>query len=273
MNGQLQRRVQRYGWDKAVHDYEPGWRDQLEPAQSMMLEMAALAPGEQVLDVACGTGLVSFRALDAVGDQGSVMGTDISAEMVASCRRRARARSAPNISFSRIDAESEGVIGGPFTAALCALGLMYFPDPQKALTAMRRQLYPGGRAAAVVWGARANCGWADIFPITDARVASDVCPMFFQLGTGDSLAQAFARAGFEGIRARRIDVLLHYASADEALSAAFRGGPVALAYNRFDDETRSAVHEEYLCSIEPYRHGEGYRIPGEFVAAAGVTPS
>ena len=74
MDARFQRRVQRYGWDKAVGDYETGWREQLEPAQSMMLEMAALQSGERVLDVACGTGLVSFRAADAVGDSGAALG-------------------------------------------------------------------------------------------------------------------------------------------------------------------------------------------------------
>ena len=67
MEPRLQRRVQRYGWDKAVAHYEAGWRNQLEPAQSLMLELVALRPGERVLDVACGTGLVSFRMIEAVG--------------------------------------------------------------------------------------------------------------------------------------------------------------------------------------------------------------
>ncbi len=67
MDPRLQRRVQRYGWDKAVGEYEAGWRAQLEPAQSLMLDMVALQPGEHVLDTACGTGLVSFRIVVAVG--------------------------------------------------------------------------------------------------------------------------------------------------------------------------------------------------------------
>ncbi len=86
MDARLQRRIQRYGWDKAVGDYEAGWRAQLEPAQSLMLDLAALRPGEHVLDVACGTGLISFRIVDAVGEDGSVVGTDISSEMIAAAR-------------------------------------------------------------------------------------------------------------------------------------------------------------------------------------------
>ena len=272
MEANLQRRVQRYGWDKAVRDYEAGWRAQLEPAQSLMLEMAALRPGERVLDVACGTGLVSFRVLDAVGGGGSVFGTDISENMVQTARRLATERGYRNADFERFDAEAMSLEDASFDAALCALGMMYFPEPVAALQEMHRLLVPGGRAAAAVWGARARCGWADIFPIVDARVSSDVCPLFFQLGTKDSLARCFARAGFAEVRFERIDVSLEYSCGDEALNAAFKGGPVALAYSRFDAPTREAVHSEYLESIEAYRHGEAYRIPGEFVAAVGVKP-
>jgi len=118
MHAQLQRRVQRYGWDKAVDEYEAGWSEQLEPAQSMMLDMAALAPGERVLDVACGTGLVSFRAQDAVGPWGRVLGTDISGKMVAAARRRAAREGARNVAFERHDAEKLAIEGEPFDAAL-----------------------------------------------------------------------------------------------------------------------------------------------------------
>ena len=273
MQANLQRRVQRYGWDKAVRDYEAGWRAQLEPAQSLMLDMAALRSGDRVLDVACGTGLVSFRVLDAVGAAGSVFGTDISENMVQTARRLASEHGYGNATFERFDAEAMSLEDASFDAALCALGLMYFPEPVSALREMHRLLAPGGRAAAAVWGARAKCGWADIFPIVDARVSSDVCPLFFQLGTKDSLARAFSRAGFSDVRFERIEVPLEYASADEALNAAFKGGPVALAYSRFDGPTREAVHAEYLESIATYRVGEGYRIPGEFVAAVGARPS
>jgi ubiquinone/menaquinone biosynthesis C-methylase UbiE len=272
MDPKLQRRVQRYGWDKAVRDYEAGWRAQLEPAQSLVLELIALQPGERVLDVACGTGLVSFRILDAIGDHGALVGTDISAEMVATARGLAAERGARNATFERFDAEAMSLGEADFDAAVCALGLMYVPDPLQALGEMLRLLRPGGRAAAVVWGARKKCGWAEIFPIVDARVASEVCPMFFQLGTQDSLAHCFAQARFGDVRSERLEVELAYGSDDEVLHAAFRGGPVALAYGRFDGPTREAVHAEYLHSIASFRDDAGYRIPGEFVAAAGVRP-
>ena len=272
MEPRFQKRVQRYGWDRAAGEYESAWRAQLEPAQSMMLEMAAPKPGERVLDVACGTGLVTFRALQAVGESGTIVGTDISGAMVATAARLADERGYRNVSFQRLDAEDLDVTSPPFDVALCGLGLMYVPHPGKALEEMLRLLRAGGRAAVAVWGARARCGWAEIFPITDARVASAVCPLFFQLGTGNAMADAFSQSGFRDVRLKRLNVDLVYETAREALCAAFRGGPVALAYNRFDESTRNAVHNEYLASIEPYRAGEGYRVPGEFVVVSGVKP-
>ena len=59
MDAKLQRRIQRYGWDKAVDMYEQHWQQQLAPAQTRLLEMADIRPGDRVLDVACGTGLVT----------------------------------------------------------------------------------------------------------------------------------------------------------------------------------------------------------------------
>jgi ubiquinone/menaquinone biosynthesis C-methylase UbiE len=269
MDPKLQRRVQRYGWDKAASLYDRYWQEQLRPAQDLLLEMAALSAGEQVVEVASGTGLVTFRAAAAVGPSGSVLATDISDEMVERLAREARETGFTNVPARRMDAEAMDVPEGSFDAALCALGLMYVPDPVAALRQMHRALKPGGRVVCAVWGARSNCGWAEIFPIVDARVRSEVCPMFFSLGTGDALGTAMTAAGFAGVTSRRIGTVLHYDSPEEACGAAFAGGPVALAYSRFTGETRAAAHEEYLASIERWRDGAQFNVPGEFVVCRG----
>lgn len=269
MNAAFQRRIQRYGWDKAADAYERYWSEQIAPSQRLLLEMARLRPGEHVLDVACGTGLVTLPAAEAVGPRGHVTGTDISDVMVATSARRAVQKGLKNTSFRRMDAEELRFPDGSFDAVLCALGLMYVPEPVTALREQFRVLRPGGRAAAAVWGARDRCGWAEIFPIVDRRVRSDVCPLFFQLGTGDALAIAFELAGFDEVRTERISTLMRYDTAEAACGAAFAGGPVALAHSRFDARTREEAHAEYVASIEPFRNGHGYEIPGEFVVTVG----
>jgi len=269
MDARLQRRVQRYGWDRASDSYERHWAEQLRSAQELLLEMAALAPGERVLDVACGTGLVTLPAARAVGPAGRVVATDLSARMVEIVTERAAVEELDHVEAVRRDAEALGLDEGSFDAVLCALGLMYVPDPVAALREFRRLLRPGGRALALVWGERSRCGWAEIFPIVDARVESEVCPLFFQLGTGDALAAAFELAGFQAAESRRLRTVLEYGDDEDALGAAFAGGPVAMAYSRFDDETREAAHGEYLASIAPYRRAGGYAVPGEFVVTRG----
>ena len=272
VDAKLQRRVQRYGWDKAASAYERYWQDQLAPAQERLVHLAALQRDERVLDVACGTGLVTFRVADLVGPPGRVLATDISEVMVSRLSEEAARRKLPHVSAERMDAETLDIADASFDVALCALGLMYLPDPVAALREMLRALRPGGRALAAVWGARHNCGWAEIFPIVDARVQSDVCPMFFQLGAADRLERAFRDAGFDGVTTERMATVLHYESAADACGAAFEGGPVALAYSRFDPATREAAHAEYLASIGPWQSGAGYDVPGEFVLAAGTRP-
>ncbi|MFI5233594.1 MAG: class I SAM-dependent methyltransferase [Gemmatimonadales bacterium] len=268
MDERLQRRVQRYGWDKASEHYERFWAGQLAPAHALLLDIAALTPGESVLDVACGTGLVTFAAANNVGPAGRVVGTDLSAEMIRAITARA-ARLGVRGEFSRQDAEALDLPDATFDAALCALGLMYVPDAVKALREMRRVLKPGARAVASVWGARKNCGWAEIFPIVERRVASEVCPLFFLLGTGDALCDAFTFAGFRNVEMKRISATLDYASAEDALGASFAGGPVALAYAHFDAATRDSAHAEYLESIAAWKTGTGYAVPGEFVVVRG----
>jgi ubiquinone/menaquinone biosynthesis C-methylase UbiE len=272
MDTRLQRRIQRYGWDLAADDYELLWQAPLADAQAALMALASLSSGDQVLDIACGTGLVSFEAARAVGPDGHVLGVDLSGRMVSSAERRARERKLSNCTFARMDAETLGLPDAMFDGVLCALGLMYMPNPEQALREMRRVLRPGGRVSLAVWGERSKCGWSALFPIIDAEVASEVCPLFFQLGQQDTLARLCADAEFEAIELRRMSTTLAFRDASEACDAAFVGGPVALAWSRFDDDVRARIRARYLDAIEPWRHGVGFRIPGEFVLMSAIVP-
>jgi ubiquinone/menaquinone biosynthesis C-methylase UbiE len=270
MNARLQRRVQRYGWDLAADDYEPLWQAQLAEAQTALMALASPAPGNRVLDIACGTGLVSFAAARAVGPDGYVLGVDLSGRMVTCAERRAGNLQLSNCGFARMDAEALVLPDASFDVALCALGLMYMPDPAQALREMRRVLRPGGRIYLAVWGEQSKCGWSVVFPIVDAEVASEVCPLFFSLGQQDALARLCADAQFEVIEHRRLSTTLTFADAGEACDAAFIGGPVALAWSRFTELIRARVRARYLDAIEPWRDTRAYHIPGEFVIAGAT---
>ena len=272
MDRRLQRRVQRYGWDLAADAYEPLWQPLLAAAQAKLLACAAPAPGERVLDVACGTGLVTFPALDLVGPNGEVVGIDLSAAMIGRARARAARRNASNAKFERMDAEHLLLPDGGFDVCMCALGLMYTPDPEQALREMQRATKPGGRVGLAVWGERSNCGWSSVFSIVDDEVKSEVCPLFFQLGQSNTLSQLCRKLGWGAVHEQRITTTLDHAGAQEACDAAFVGGPVALAWSRFNDATKERVRAKYLDSIDPWRSGLSFHVPAEFVVVTATLP-
>jgi SAM-dependent methyltransferase len=266
----LQRRVQRYGWDAAADKYEPGWAACLRAAHDRLMELSGLGPGMRVLEVACGTGLVTLRVASVVGPNGAVMATDVSETMAAATARNVAAAGLSNVRAARMEAEALTFADASFDAAICALGLMYVPDPRLALSEMRRVVRSGGRIAATVWGERRNCGWAEIFPIVDSVVASDVCPLFFATGVPEALAADAAAAGLSEIAERRDPVELRWDDARSLLSAVIDGGPVALAAKRFTPEIRTQVERQFLASVAAFRCADGsYAIPGEFCTVTG----
>lgn len=269
MDAKLQLRVQRYGWDAASPYYEAGWGNALLDAQATLVRMSDFQRGQRVIETACGSGLVTSMISDAVGPEGEVFATDLSQEMV----NTTRALNLENVSVARMGAEVLDVEDASFDRAVSALGLMYSPDPLRAIAEMYRALRPGGRATATVWGERRNCGWAEVFPIVDKRVKSEVCPMFFASGAPGALRRDFEQVGFSGVEEHRQSKVLEFDSAQTLLDAVLLGGPVALAVKRFDDATMQQAGDEFLDSVADYLDQGVYRIPGEFVTVSGLRVS
>ena len=272
MDARLQRRIQRYGWDLAVTDYVRHWHALLAGVQAELVELASPAVGEAVLGVACGAGAVTAAVAQAVGPTGRVLGVDLSQAMVDAAGRHLENQGLLHAVTERMDAEQLTLPDAGFDLVVCALGLMYLPDPDAALREIARVLRPGGRVALAVWGERKRCGWASIFGIVDDEVRSEVCPMFFALGQGEALARRCAAVGLEPLVQRRRDDVLSHLDGDAACAAALSGGPVALAWSRFDDAVRERVRSRYLGSIDTWRVGAGYGVPAEYVLVTARRP-
>jgi SAM-dependent methyltransferase len=111
-----------------------------------LVEAAGIRAGDRVLDVACGTGVLSRVVAEAVGPVGSVTGLDLDPGMLAIA-----ARAAPGISWHRGVAEHLPFRDATFDAVVSQFGLMFFQDRSRALREMWRVLRPGGRMAVAVW--------------------------------------------------------------------------------------------------------------------------
>ncbi|HXT99618.1 MAG TPA: methyltransferase domain-containing protein [Polyangia bacterium] len=272
MDPRVFRRVQRYGWDAATNAYDRGWVPQIERLTESCVERAQLRAGERVLDLATGTGVGAFAAARAVRPTGWVTGIDVSEKMITLASLRAANAGARNIVFERHDMEATGAADGAFDAVTCAFGLMFAADRAAAFAEIARVTAPGGRVSVGVWGRRAACGFAEVFPIVDAHVESEVCPLFFSLGVPGALTTYFQRAGLTDVVEESVPVTLSWASADEACMAMLEGGAVALAWNRFSPETRAVVRAEYLASLEPFRRGDRYDVAAEVRFATARKP-
>lgn len=121
------------------------------PVSAQLLETAALQPGERVLDVACGTGVIARLAAEQVGPTGSVAAVDVAADMVELGRSTPTPAGA-QIEWHEGDATDLPFPDESFDVVTCQMGLMFMDRPA-ALTEMRRVLVPGGRVIANTPGA------------------------------------------------------------------------------------------------------------------------
>ncbi|KAF2160730.1 hypothetical protein M409DRAFT_28867 [Zasmidium cellare ATCC 36951] len=117
-----------------------------------MVEIASLQPGQKVLDLACGTGLVTFPAVDAVGSSGTVIGVDISSGMLAQAEKKLESQpSVRNVAFyqhSITDLDTLEVLKqrkGTFDLITCASALVLLPEPREAIKEWTSYLKPGGK--------------------------------------------------------------------------------------------------------------------------------
>ncbi len=119
------------------------------PLATLVLDRVSPRPGERVLDVACGTGIVARRAARLVGDGGRVVGVDPSPAMLAVARSAAVSEDV-SVEWQEGTAEALPFPDASFDLAFCQMGLQFFPDKQAGLTELHRVLVPGGRTAVSV---------------------------------------------------------------------------------------------------------------------------
>ena len=131
----------------------------IAPYHALLLEAAAIAPGERVLDIGCGNGLTSRDAGRATGDRGEVLGVDLSGPMLGLARQLAKDEGLGNIRFEQADAQVYAFPAATFDLVISRFGVMFFSDPAAAFTNIASALRPGGRLAMLVWAPVPDNEW------------------------------------------------------------------------------------------------------------------
>jgi ubiquinone/menaquinone biosynthesis C-methylase UbiE len=197
-------------------------RQDMAEATQRMLEAAGLKPGDHVLDIAAGTGDQSIFAARIVGPGGSILATDISAEMLGIAARVVQQEGLTNITTRVMDAEQLDLEDNAFDAVICRLALMLIPNLQPALREIRRVLKPGGKLAALVWSAPENNPLFSL-PLAIlskyARGASSHLPNPLAFSDPTVFERELTEAGFYEVITRAIPFQSHYASLDAFLQS------------------------------------------------------
>ncbi len=170
------------------------FRQWVEP----VLDAAGVTTGHRLLDVACGTGVVAREALGRVGPTGAVTGLDIGAGMLAVAESIE-----PGVTWTEGDASELPFADDEFDAVVSQFGLMFFPDPARAIGEMLRCAKPGSRVVVAVWEALDR---SEAYPISvdllnrrAGRAAADALRAPFVLGDTDELRSLFAEAGASAV--------------------------------------------------------------------------
>jgi SAM-dependent methyltransferase len=224
-------------WEAAAeawHRWGPVLGDWLGVATQRMLDAARVAAGSHVLDVAAGAGGQSIAAAKRTGPKGRVVATDISPAILAFAAQAA-ARAGVAIETRELDGEAvDAAWTGSFDAVISRLGLIYFPDQQRALRGMRAALREGGRIAAVVYSTAERNEFFSI-PVRIIRTRAKLGPPApgqpgpFSLGSPGVLQGVLEQAGFRDVSVQAVEAPLRLRSAAECV--------------RFERESFGALHQ------------------------------
>lgn len=207
------------GWRKRWAAFEQG----AQPLSDRLMELACVAPGSRVLDMATGIGEPAMTAARRVGPQGSVVAVDQAPQMLAVARERMQAAGIQNVEFVESDAEAVELPLDSFNAVVCRWGMMFFNNPVGTLARLRASLVPGGWLAAAVWGPPERVPLISLsFAVLTRELGQPPVPPTGPTGAGPfalsepaTLERVARDAGFAEVQSEPFTVTFVFASADE----------------------------------------------------------
>lgn len=260
---------------EAWYRWSPTLNKWLGKATEKMLEMAGITSGHRVLDIAAGAGEQSITTAKRVGSTGYVLATDISSNILEYAEQMAQQAGINNIETKVMDGENLTLEDETFDAVISRVGLIYFPDQQKALKEMLRVLKPGGKLAAIVYSTPEKNKFFSV-PVSIIRNRANLPPPLpgqpgpFSLGAEGIIEKIFSQAGFKNVRSELVDSPLLLHSAKECVEFEKESfGALHQMMSSLSDSEKESVWGEIERELQKFEFGNGFIGPCEMVVAVG----
>jgi SAM-dependent methyltransferase len=281
-DGQAFKAGMRVQWDTAA----AGWnahaadiRAWLRKPTDAMCRMAGVTAGSRVLDVAAGAGDQTLDIAEQVGPQGHVLATDLSPAIVALARDNAVRAGFGNVETRVADGEDLGVAEASFDAAVCRLGLMFFPDPLRGLREIHQALRPGGGVCTMVFSRPEKNPCLTILMSTALKHAGlpardpSLAGGLLSLGQPGRIDALFRSAGFHDVATTAFDAVFCLPSVDDYLAfVRSSASPILQILGHLDAASAEAAWSEMRDRLKAFTTQEGWAGPNELLLTAGRRP-
>jgi SAM-dependent methyltransferase len=249
-------------------------------ANDLLLTRAAPLPGEQVLEVGCGTGATTVPLAAAVGERGHVLGIDIAEPMLAVARRRVAESGLANVSLLLADAQAHPFEPGRFDLVVSRFGVMFFADPRAAFGNLCAAARPDGRLCFACWAPLAeNPQWLIAYDIALRHLGPPApkdprAPGPLAFSDPDYVRDFLAAAGFAAIEIGRAKMDIIGASPETETEFAVTMGPVGrlIDEKQPDAATREACAREIREAYAVHARNGELRLPATIFIVTARRP-
>ncbi len=243
------------------------------PFAARLIADLEITPGSAVLDVACGTGVVTRFAARATGATGAVTGIDIGPPMLAVARSQPAEPEWAPIAYLEGSALDLPLADRSFDFATCHHGFQFFPDRVAAAQELHRVLRPGGRVAIACWtGLDETPVFRAIRDSLQADVSAEASQMMnspFSVPAAE-LTALLEAAGFTGAGVERVELMASFPAVPDFGARVIAAGPVAAQFNQAPSVAREAVSAAVTRVAERYTDGDTVTFPMYSNVASGV---
>ena len=267
------------GWKK----YEKELLASMTPVSDQLIRSAGITSGNMVLDVATGAGEPALTIAKVVGPAGRVTGVDLSPEMLQIAKQRAASQDIMNVEFRVIEDETLSMFqDNIFDSIVCRNGLMFMPDPVKALKAFLRVLKPGGKASVTVWGSPEK---APVISAIMKAVSKHVPDMQqpspgtpggpFSIPSIDMLHSYFLQAGFSDFSATTTEAAgVETNTVEEFWQGTTEVvGFLVILLSRLPEEKKQAIKSDVIQLLRNiFPSGGPVKFTGELILGTGTKP-